>query len=217
MDPVTIALLGSLGLGGLSAIFGGKGKEIEPKTQEYAIPWGRDVLASWLFSPFQFNQEANTWEMRGVPPYPGQTSPKTEDTMLPNVWNSWSPNNAASDYMNQMLKQGFDMSDDMKNVKSNMLQYGGPGGQLTDQMWKQAQWGGAGQKGQPAMDMIMQFGTPSKVGEYLSNMAQFGIPSEAGRIVADRAQGAPVGGAKWLAEYMKPAPFDASASWMPRR
>lgn len=192
------------------------GKEIEAREAPYTTPWAKEVMASWLFSPFVFNEEANTWEMRGLPPYPGQISPNLEETILPELWKNWKPTNQATDYMSNALQQGFNPSQQMEQVKNNMLQYGGPGGQVTDQMWKMAQWGGAGQKGQPAMDMIMQYGSPSQVGQYLSNAAQFGIPSEAGRLVANRAQGMPVSGATFLQGYGQPAPFATMPWMMPR-
>jgi hypothetical protein len=208
MDPFTLALIGTGIFGGLGSLFGGKGKEIEPKPSPRAVPWGLDVLSDWLFSPFMFNQEAGTWEMRGVPPYGGQLSPDVENTILPNVWSQAGQPNPAMSLLQQQIANGFQPSPRMQEVQESMMQFGGPPGQVTDQMWKQAQWGGAGMKGQPAMDNLLQFGVASQgPGQYLSNLAQFGIPSEAGRLIANRSQGFPVAGATWLKDYAKPAPY----------
>lgn len=177
------------------------GSEIQPQQVPFGLEGQLERLFDWLFSPFMFNQDSQTWEMRGVPPYPGQLSPDQNNTMLPNVWQSWQPWNAATQHIAGTM--GQNPTPQLPGLMDSFQQFGGAGGVPTDRMRQMMDWGGAGKKGLPAMDMMMQYGAPSQVGQFMSSAAQFGIPSEAGRFVHDRASGQPTAAMDFLTQFLQ--------------
>lgn len=85
-----------------------------------------------------------------------------------------------------------------------MIDTGGiQGTQPTNAMYNLMQWGGTGGKGHNAVDMMMQYGTPSEAGRPIANLAQYGITGQAGLPLWMRAMGGPSAGANYLAAYQR--------------
>lgn len=133
----------------------------------------RDGFLRWLQS--QIGQ--------GAPAYPGQLSPDVNNTRLPEVWNSWQPWDGGMGYLAQQLGAGV--------------------GQNSPILQQLSQYGGTGGPGHQAMSNMVNYGTPSSIGQFLSNMAQFGVASEgSGRPLANLAAGYAAGPAAFLAPFL---------------
>lgn len=182
------------------------GKEILPQATPYHVPFALEPFADWMMSPFTFNEEAGTWEMRGAPGYPGQLSPDINQTRLPEVWNSWQPWDGGMQHIAGMLgKMGPTQQN--QQYQNNVMQYGGPGGYPTQMMSNMIQFGGTGGKGHLLMDNLTKYGVTNKeVGQPVSNIMQFGVASEAGRPYQERAFTGNNAASQHLLAYGKPAP-----------
>ena len=91
-----------------------------------------------------------------VQPYGQPLSPDLSKTMLPNVWSGY----------NNISPQGI--HNDVANLWERGMQ------PITNQLQS---WGGPAGPGTNAQSLMMQYGSPSQVGQYLSNVAQFGTAS----------------------------------------
>lgn len=122
---------------------------------------------------------------KGLTPFPSKLSPSTSATRLPEVWNSWQPWDAGTQYLAQMLTGGLGIGKTPPNLQNMM------------------QWGGTGGPGNNAMSMMMQYGTPSQAGQFASNLAQFGgSSSQTARPLNDLAYGRMSGPAAYLAPFL---------------
>lgn len=119
---------------------------------------------------------------QGVPSYPGQLNPSLSSTRLPEVYSSWQPWDGGMGYLANFMAAGQQPSP----ILDKLMQYGGTGGY-----------------GHQGVSNIMNYGTPSSIGQFLSNMAQFGVASEgSGRPLANLAAGYASGPAAFLAPFL---------------
>lgn len=87
----------------------------------------------------------------------GQMSPDINSTILPNVYNSWQPWDAGTQYISDFLYNKNPLGQEDPRVRQ-VMDYGGFGG-----------------PGHTGMSMALEYGAPSQAGQYLGNLAQFGV------------------------------------------
>lgn len=134
------------------------------------------------------------------------------------AWNSWAPSDAGMNYLADFVARGAQMNSDIWAMAQNYNQYGVQGGFPGDLMHKQAQFGGGGEVGAPAMLAGMQYGKPSDAAsKYVASMADYGVASEAGRPLQNRAFGAPTAALSYLQPFMSRQRSYGSPTFQPRQ
>lgn len=119
------------------------------------------------------------------------------------AWGSWRPTDNGTDFLAKYVAENAKMNPDIWAMAQNYNQYGVQGGYPGDLMHSQAQFGGAGQVGAPAMVSAMQYGKPADAAsKYVASMADYGVASEAGRPLQNRAFGAPTAALSYLQPFM---------------
>lgn len=130
--------------------------------------------------------DAGGWQFNQMPTYGGQLTPDMGQSMLPNVWNSWSPQSPGMGMMNQAGGYGMQLGAAAPNIlnggagsaagyMNNLAQYGsaGPGGDISSRMaqglgggpmnYLQQYMGGGQQVMNPMSQMMMGGGRPSYI------------------------------------------------------
>lgn len=90
----------------------------------------------------------------------GQLTPDINSTILPQVYASWQPWDAGTQYLADQLYNKNQLGTEDPRTKQ-MMQFGG--------------FGGPGHSG---LSTALQYGVPSEAGRYLANLAQFGVTSQ---------------------------------------
>jgi hypothetical protein len=151
---------------------------------------GQQSQSNFLTALFGQGLQPNTanggMKFSGLPGYPGQLSPDTSQTMLPSVWNNWQPWNGG-----------------LSTLATSVNNYGKYGA-VDPGLQQLMQWGGANNPGTQGMSNMMQFGAPSKAGDYAANLAQYGVSAQgAGQPLLNLANGVTnTGPASFLAPFL---------------
>lgn len=180
------------------------GSEIQPNTMPFIAPWAAPAFSDWLFGGLK--QESNGhWSMAPLPQYPEPLNPDLNNTLLPSVWNAWSPNNAGTDYLTGFLGGGgFKTPDDLTEMFSSVKKRGGVGGKPTKNMEETVLYGGTGPTA-ANMDAIRQWGSSSPaIANMMSNLAQFGTAGPGMMPLHSRAIGGPSAAANYLMPFLNP-------------
>lgn len=184
--PASVLLAGGLS-GNMSS------GTISPITAPPMYPDLQSSFGDWL----------KTFVGKGVDAYPGELYPDVSKTRLPEVWQSWQPWDAGTQFLANFLTQPR-QDQALMDLFLQTQSQGGPTGRPTSLMNNMTQWGGTGGPGNQALSYLMQFGAPSQAGQYAANMAQFGVPSMgAGGALAKRAG---KGAEEWLGPFLSGRP-----------
>lgn len=188
------------------------GEEIKPVTSPHLDPAMTNAFTGWLRGMLAGTGDGG-FSLGGAQMY----NPYSQDAInaserrvpinqnLQSSWDAWSPNgNAGNNWLTQYLSGGSGPDAGISGRLQQQANSGNLGGDPGAMLMAMSQYGGAGQRGLPAMGAALEYGAPSQAGQYVASQAQFGVSSEgAGRPLANRAYGQPTAAASYLAPFIQ--------------
>jgi len=199
--------------------------QIDPVVAPQFYPQMSQAFSNWLSGAVVPNGNGG-YSMPPVAPFDPR-SPQAQEgagvqvqknDLQNGAWGSWKPSDAGTDFLAKYVAQGAQMNPDIWAMAQNYNLYGVQGGYPGDLMHSQAQFGGGGKVGAPAMQAGLQYGKPSDAAaKYVASMADYGVASEAGRPTQNRAFGAPTASMSYLQPFMNRQRAYAAPTFQPRQ
>ena len=152
-------------MGLFDVLFGG---QVNPYTPTPLV--SKDTQAQFLQALFAQGMNPQGG-FAGMPGYPNPINADRSNTILPNVFNSWQPWNAGTQYIAGQLPTLGQPSPYSQQAQANLNEYGGIGGWPTQLLHSQAQFGGTGGPGHLAMQDIARSGGSGQWGQQLAASA----------------------------------------------